>query len=132
MVFLRFLLILIILMTTSHAHSQDTQVIGHRGAMGHAPENTISSVKKALMYDIDAIEIDVFRCLTGDIVVFHDKKLNKLTNGKGNIENKTLTQLRKLKVMGIDSIPTLLFYLNYLQYRYLFHLYRLLLYLYIQ
>ena len=107
MVFLRFLLILIILMTTSHAHSQDTQVIGHRGAMGHAPENTISSVKKALMYDIDAIEIDVFRCLTGDIVVFHDKKLNKLTNGKGNIENKTLTQLRKVKVMGIDSIPTL-------------------------
>ena len=75
--------------------------------MGHAPENTITSVKKALTYDVDAIEIDVFRCLTGEIVVFHDKKLSKLTNGKGNIENKTLTELRKLKVMGTDSIPTL-------------------------
>ena len=60
MVFLRFLLILIILTTTSLVFAQDVQVIGHRGAMGHAPENTISSVKKALMYDIDAIEIDVF------------------------------------------------------------------------
>ena len=107
MVFLRFLLILIILTTTSLIYAQDVQVIGHRGAMGHAPENTITSVKKALMFDIDAIEIDVFRCLTGEIVVFHDKILSKLTNGKGNIENKTLTQLRKLKVMGTDSIPTL-------------------------
>ena len=107
MVFLRFLLILIILTTTSLIYAQDVQVIGHRGAMGHAPENTITSVKKALMFDIDAIEIDVFRCLTGEIVVFHDKILSKLTNGKGSIENKTLTQLRKLKVMGTDSIPTL-------------------------
>ena len=106
MLFLRFL-ILIILTTSSLANAQDVQVIGHRGAMGHAPENTITSIKKALTYDIDAIEIDVFRCLTGEIVVFHDKKLSKLTNGKGNIENKTLTELRKLKVMGTDSIPTL-------------------------
>jgi len=103
---LRFL-ILIILTTSSLANAQDIQVIGHRGAMGHAPENTITSIKKALMFDVDAIEIDVFRCLTGEIVVFHDKKLSKLTNGKGNIENKTLTELRKLKVMETDSIPTL-------------------------
>ena len=106
MVFIR-LLSLIFLTTTSLINAQNVQVIGHRGAMGHAPENTITSVKKALMFDIDAIEIDVFRCLTGEIVVFHDRKLSKLTNGKGNIENKTLAQLRKLKVMGIDSIPTL-------------------------
>ena len=106
MLFLRFL-ILVILTISSLANAQYTQVIGHRGAMGHAPENTITSVKKALTYDVDAIEIDVFRCLTGEIVVFHDKKLSKLTNGKGNIENKTLTELRKLKVMGTDSIPTL-------------------------
>ena len=105
--FRKFLLVIILLMTTSLITAQETQVVGHRGAMGHAPENTITSVNKALSYDIDGIEIDVFRCLTGEIVVFHDKKLSKLTNGKGDIEKKTLTQLRKLKVMGTDSIPTL-------------------------
>ena len=72
------------------AGAQQTQIIGYRGAMGHAPENTVLSVQKALALDVDGIEIDVFRCQSGEIVVFHDKKLNKLTNGKGRIEQKSL------------------------------------------
>ena len=39
--------------------------IGHRGAMGYAPENTISSVKKALQLGVDMIELDVVTCKTG-------------------------------------------------------------------
>ena len=89
------------------ASAQQTQVIGHRGAMGHAPENTILSVQKALALGVDGIEVDVFRCLSGEIVVFHDKKLDKLTNGSGKIEEKTLKQLNALKVMGSEPIPTL-------------------------
>ena len=89
------------------ASAQQTQVIGHRGAMGHAPENTVLSVQKALTIGVDGIEVDVFRCLSGEIVVFHDKKLDKLTNGSGKIEEKTLKQLNALKVMGSEPIPTL-------------------------
>ena len=87
--------------------AQHTQIIGHRGAMGHAPENTVLSIQKALELGVDSIEIDVFRCQSGEIVVFHDKKLNKLTNGKGKIQQKTWSQLQKLQVMGSESIPVL-------------------------
>lgn len=89
------------------ATSQQIQVFGHRGAMGHAPENTVFSVQKALTFGVGGIEIDVFRCQSGEIVVFHDQILNKLTNGSGKIEEKTLQQLNALQVMGSEPIPTL-------------------------
>ena len=87
--------------------AQHPQIIGHRGAMGHAPENTVLSIQKALDLGVDGIEIDVFRCQSGEIVVFHDKKLNKLTNGKGKIQKKTWAQLQELQVMGSEPIPVL-------------------------
>ena len=61
-------------------------------------------MQKALALDVDGIEIDVFRCQSGEIVFFDDKKLNKLTNGKGKIEQKTWTQLQELQVMRSEPI----------------------------
>ena len=82
--------------------------IGHRGAKGHIAENTIASIHKAIELGSDGIEIDVFLCKSGEIVLFHDKTLEKLTNGDGNIEDKNLEELRKLKVLNSSySIPTL-------------------------
>jgi len=82
--------------------------IGHRGAKGHVAENTIASIHKAIELGADGIEIDVFQCKSGEIVLFHDKTLEKLTNGDGNIEDKNLEELRKLKVLNSSySIPTL-------------------------
>ena len=82
--------------------------IGHRGAKGHIAENTIASIHKAIDLGADGIEIDVFLCKSGEIVLFHDKTLEKLTNGYGNIEDKNLEELRKLKVLNSSySIPTL-------------------------
>ena len=82
--------------------------IGHRGAKGHIAENTIASIHKAIDLGADGIEIDVFLCKSGEIVLFHDKTLEKLTNGDGNIEDKNLEELRKLKVLNSSySIPTL-------------------------
>ena len=82
--------------------------IGHRGAKGHITENTIASIHKAIELGADGIEIDVFLCKSGEIVLFHDKTLEKLTNGEGNIEDKNLDELRKLKVLNsTHSIPTL-------------------------
>ena len=45
-------------------------VVGHRGARGHVAENTVASVKKALELGVDGIEIDVFVCASGELVVF--------------------------------------------------------------
>ncbi|MFL2595780.1 MAG: glycerophosphodiester phosphodiesterase [Flavobacteriaceae bacterium] len=100
-------IILLVVFVIASATSQQIQVFGHRGAMGHAPENTALSVQKALAFGVDGIEIDVFRCQSSEIVVFHDKTLDKLTNGSGKVEEKTLQQLTALQVMGSEPIPTL-------------------------
>ena len=101
-----FLAFFLILFNSSNQSKQ--LVIGHRGAKGHVAENTLESIKKAIQLGADGIEIDVFRCLSGEIVLFHDKKLDKLTNGTGLIENTSLQELKKLKVLGTNQqIPTL-------------------------
>lgn len=81
--------------------------IGHRGAMGHETENTLASIQKAIDMEVDMVEIDVFKIKSGEIVVFHDNTVDRLTNGKGGIEGYTLTELKKLKLEGGHSIPTL-------------------------
>ena len=76
--------------------------------MGHVTENTIPSIKKAIELGVDGIEIDVFRCKSGEIVVFHDKKLDRLTNSSGYIEDLSYDSINKIKVMGKYRIPQLL------------------------
>ena len=102
-------LILLLLFIPLFSFSQNKILnIGHRGAKGHVAENTIESIKEAIRLRADGVEIDVFRCKSGEIVLFHDKTLDKLTDGKGKIENKTLTEIKKLKVLDSQySIPTL-------------------------
>lgn len=46
--------------------------IGHRGASGHVAENTLESIQKALEFEVDAIEVDVHRCKSSELVVIHD------------------------------------------------------------
>ncbi|WP_396633202.1 glycerophosphodiester phosphodiesterase [Maribacter sp. R86514] len=82
-------------------------VIGHRGAMGHETENTLPSIQKAMDLGVDMIEIDVFKIKSGEIVVFHDDKLDRLTNAPGNIEDYYIFDLRKVIVDGGHKIPML-------------------------
>lgn len=82
-------------------------IIGHRGAKGHVAENTMASIDKALEFGVDGVEIDVFRLKSGEIVVFHDEELDRLTGVSGPVEALTWDELRELKVMGKYPIPTL-------------------------
>ena len=82
-------------------------IIGHRGAKGHVAENTIPSIAKAMELGVDGIEIDIFLCKSGELVVFHDKKLNRLTNAQGYIESLEYDSIQKIKVLGDYKIPTL-------------------------
>ncbi|WP_228027857.1 glycerophosphodiester phosphodiesterase [Costertonia aggregata] len=82
-------------------------VIGHRGAMGHETENSLASVQKALDLGVDMIEIDVFKIDSGEIMVFHDAKVDRLTNGGGNIEEYNFFDLSQLQLDGGHKIPTL-------------------------
>ncbi|GAL90476.1 glycerophosphodiester phosphodiesterase [Jejuia pallidilutea] len=81
--------------------------IGHRGAKGHVAENTLASIQKALDLGVDGIEIDVHRCASGELVVFHDFTLDRMTNGSGEISKFTYKELQKFKTRGSFEIPTL-------------------------
>lgn len=84
-----------------------TLVIGHRGAMGHETENSLASIEKAMELGVDMIEIDVFKIKSGEIAVFHDREVNRLTNGGGNIEDYTIAELRQLRLANNYMIPML-------------------------
>ena len=81
--------------------------IGHRGAMGHAPENTLASIRKALELGVDMIEFDVHRSQDGHILVIHDATLKRTTNGSGYVRKKTLEELQRLDAGNGEKIPTL-------------------------
>ena len=83
------------------------QSFGHRGAKGYVSENTLASFQKALDLNADGIELDVHVCASGELVVFHDYTLDRLTNGSGEIHNFSLEELKKMKVDDVFEIPTL-------------------------
>ena len=99
--------LLMSLMISSCTPSKNLLVIGHRGARGHLAENTLPSIAKALELGVDGIEIDVFRCASEELVVFHDQTLEKLTNATGYIEQLDLDSIRNIEVLNGFTIPTL-------------------------
>lgn len=101
------ILIAMSLIFNSCTPPKNTLVIGHRGARGHVAENTLPSIEKALNLEVDGVEIDVFRCASGELVVFHDKTLEKLTNATGYIEQLDLDSIRNIEVLNGFTIPTL-------------------------
>ena len=84
-----------------------TLKIGHRGAMGYEPENTLLSFKKALDLQVDVIELDVHLCRTKEVVVIHDNKVDRTTNGTGYVTEKTFPELRSLDAGKGQKIPEL-------------------------
>lgn len=80
--------------------------IGHRGAKGIIRENTLPSIEYAINAGVDAIEIDVHKCATGELVVFHNHSLNRWTKSATRIEDLTLTQIKRKRLRGRHSIPT--------------------------
>ena len=87
--------------------NHNTLSIGHRGAKGYVAENTYESISKAIVLGVDGIEIDVFKCASGELVLFHDKNLKELTGESGLIENLTIKELEQFLVLGKYKIPTL-------------------------
>ena len=73
-----------------------TLIIGHRGAMGHAPENTRASFEAGVRLGADAVECDVHLSKEGRLVVIHDDRLDRTTDGRGAVSEKTWPEIRAL------------------------------------
>ena len=70
-------------------------VIGHRGAAGARPENTLSAIGYALNLGVDGVEVDV-RLLEDTLILLHDDHVDRTTNGSGHYKNMALADLRAL------------------------------------
>lgn len=70
------------------------RVIGHRGAAGHAPENTLAGFRAAAKLGVRWVEFDVHLSLDGVPVLLHDDTLDRTTDGKGAVGNLTLGTLQ--------------------------------------
>ncbi len=70
-------------------------VWAHRGASGYLPENTLPAFEKAVEMGADGIELDIHKTKDGQLVVIHDEKIDRTSNGKGNVRDYTLEELRK-------------------------------------
>jgi len=81
--------------------------VGHRGAAGHEPENTLRSFRRAMELGADMVELDVHLCGSGELVVIHDETLDRTTDGTGEVAKMTLNELRALDAGEGERIPTL-------------------------
>ncbi|WP_298222100.1 glycerophosphodiester phosphodiesterase family protein [Flavobacterium sp.] len=81
--------------------------IGHRGAKGYAPENTLASFQKALDMRVDGVELDVHLSSDGEIIVIHDDTVNRTTNANGFVNELSLHELKALRIDDEHQIPTL-------------------------
>lgn len=70
--------------------------IAHRGAKGHAPENTLASMRKAVELGARWVELDTKLTADNELILFHDDTLNRTTDGRGPVAGATLAEIRKL------------------------------------
>jgi glycerophosphoryl diester phosphodiesterase len=84
----------------------DFLIIGHRGAAGLEPENTLRSFARAVELGVDAVELDLYH-VDGHLIVIHDDSLERTTNGRGAVMQTPFDVLRALDAGSGERIPTL-------------------------
>ena len=82
-------------------------IIAHRGASADAIENTLAAFRLARADGADGVELDVMRCKSGEVVVFHDDDLERLGKRPGLVRAVSLAELREIDLGGGEKIPLL-------------------------
>jgi len=82
-------------------------VISHAGCAGHAPENTLAGIVRALALGAEAVEVDVRATADGVPVLMHDETLDRTTDGHGPLRSYPLARLRRLDAGSDERVPTL-------------------------
>lgn len=88
-------------------------VVSHRGDWRHAPENSVPAIEGAAAMGVDMVEIDIQKTKDGNFVLMHDGNIDRMTDGKGNVSDYTVEELKKFRLRNPDgslsdeTIPTL-------------------------
>ena len=93
--------------------SSSVIVVAHRGDWRNFPENSLEAIDKAIKMGVDIVELDVKRTKDGELILMHDRTLDRTTTGKGLVSENTLSDIRKLNLRNgcnirtIHKVPTL-------------------------
>lgn len=82
-------------------------ILAHRGDSAHAPENSLPAFEQAVAKGADGVELDLWQCASGEIVVCHDRDLTRLTGKKANLKKLSLSQLNSYPLAPGIGIPSL-------------------------
>lgn len=101
-----------------------TKIIAHRGSKGTHPENTLPTFEEAIVAGADGIELDVHVSKDNELIVIHDERVDRTTNGEGEVKEMTLAEIKQLDAGSWfdaeyegTTIPTLAEVLSFLKER---------------
>lgn len=93
--------------------SSSVIVVAHRGDWRNFPENSLEAIDNAIKMGVDIVELDVKRTKDGELILMHDRTLDRTTTEKGLVSENTLSDIRKLNLRNgcnirtIHKVPTL-------------------------
>jgi glycerophosphoryl diester phosphodiesterase len=81
--------------------------VGHRGAAGHEPENTLAALERGIALGADYLEVDIQRTHDGHLVLMHDKFVDRTTDGTGRLTEMVGEEVRRLNAGNGQRVPLL-------------------------
>jgi len=81
--------------------------IAHHGASGYALENSFEAFDKALEFNVDMLECDVRATKDKKLILMHDKRIDRTSDGNGRVSKINLSELKEIKLKNGQAIPTL-------------------------
>tara|TARA_R110002050_G_scaffold350_11_gene2408 strand:- start:14076 stop:14951 length:876 start_codon:yes stop_codon:yes gene_type:complete len=94
-----------------HNHPEQVLVAAHRATNPNYPENSLAAIEESIRIGVDIVEIDIRKSKDGELVIMHDKTIDRTTNGTGKVDDFTLAELKELRLkFGNDiteeQVPT--------------------------
>lgn len=87
-------------------NSHTVLVIAHRGDWRHAPENSLQAIANCIDMGVDVVELDIAMTKDKQLVLMHDKTLDRTTTGSGYVSDFTLNELNRMRLKNSQDIPT--------------------------
>ena len=83
-------------------------VVGHRGAGGELPENTLKAFERGISAGADVVECDVRETADGELVIVHDPDFKRIAGINAKVEELTLKEIKeRIRIAGTEPVPTL-------------------------
>ncbi|MDZ7612906.1 MAG: glycerophosphodiester phosphodiesterase family protein [Flavobacteriaceae bacterium] len=96
----------ILIQNLKDSKSDQVMVVAHRGKCGDGPENSLRGIQKCIDMGVDMVEIDLEKTKDGQLVLMHDKTINRTTHGKGAVKKYTLSELKTYYLNDDEGRPT--------------------------